>query len=284
MNIRTILKHSIPRLESELLIAHVLQKPREFLLAHDEYIIPKTKEVVYKYLLWKLRRGYPLAYLIGHREFYGLDFLVNKYTLVPRPETELIVELAVEKIKQLKDYKIILIDVGTGSGCIPISIQKTVNKEQKAIECIAIDISKPALRVAEKNAKKHNTDITFLHGNLLQPLEHRARSLFTTPCSLIITANLPYITQAQFDSEHSIQKEPHSALVAGDSGLALYKELLLQIKLLLTNYQLPITIYMEIDPAQTVSLTSHCTEQFPHGTIQTHRDLLGHDRIVSLAV
>ncbi len=285
MNIDAILKHSTPRRESELLLAYVLKKPREFLIAHPEVKISKLQETRYKYLSWKLRRGYPLAHLTGHREFYGLDFLVNKHTLVPRPETELMVELAVQAIKsqKLQVKSCVLIDVGTGSGCIPISIQRTLNKEQGASECIAIDISKPALRVAKKNAKKHGTNITFLHGNLLQPLTNH-RSLFTDHCSLTITANLPYLTKSQFDSEPSIQKEPYSALVADDNGLALYKELLEQIKLFVTRYRLQVTLFMEIDPAQTVSLTTHCTEQFPHGTIMTHKDLLGHDRIVSLTL
>jgi release factor glutamine methyltransferase len=285
MDIRTILKHGTPRRESELLLAHVLKKPREFLIAHPELNISKIQEIRYAYLSWKLRRGYPLAYLTGHREFYGLDFLVNKHTLVPRPETELMVELAAQAIKshKLKVKSCVLIDVGTGSGCIPISIQRTLNKKQGASECIAVDISKPALRIAKKNAKKHAVDITFLHGNLLQPLTNQ-RSLITDHCSLIITANLPYLTQAQFDSEASIQKEPHSALVADDNGLALYKKLLQQIKLLIANYRPSITLFMEIDPAQAKPLTSHCKEQFPHGTLETHKDLLGHNRIISLTL
>ncbi len=281
MNIHTILKHSTPRLESELLLAHVLQKPREFLVAHDEYIIPKIKEVAYKYLLWKLRRGYPVAYLTGHREFYGLDFLVNKYTLVPRPETELMVELANEKIRKSDDHKITLIDVGTGSACIPISIIRS--SDHPTVTVYATDISRGALKVAKKNAKKHSADITFLHGNLLEPIIKKS-STPNPQSEILITANLPYLTQNQFDSESSIQKEPHSALVANDNGLALYKELLEQIKLLVTTSELRITLFMEIDPDQTAPLTSHCAKQFPHGTIQTHKDLLGHDRIVSLTL
>lgn len=281
MNIRTILKHNTPRLESELLLAHVLQKPREFLIAHPEWRISKTQQIRYTYLSWKLRHGYPLTYLTGHREFYGLDFLVNKYTLVPRPETELMVELVSEKIKKSNGQMITLIDVGTGSGCIPISVIRS--SDHLLITTYATDISRGALKVAKKNAKKHSANITFLHGNLLEPIIKKS-SIFDLRSEILITANLPYLTQNQFDSESSIQKEPHSALVANDNGLALYKELLEQIKLLVTNSELRTTLFMEIDPNQTAPLTSHCKEHFPHGTIQTHKDLLGHDRIVSLTL
>lgn len=271
------------RLECELILAHIIKKPREFLIAHPELKISKIQETEYKYLLWKLKRGYPLAYLIGHREFYGLDFLINKYTLVPRPETELMVELAIEKMKRLKDCKIILLDVGTGSGCIPISIIKSFNL--LIFQSFGVDISKGALKVAKKNAKKHGTAITFLHGNLLEPFIRTSnKQLEINNLKLVITSNLPYLTQTQFENEPSIQKEPYSALVAKDNGLALYKELLQQIKSLVTNYQLQVTIFMEIDPAQAELLNTHCQQLFPHGILNTHKDLLGNIRVISMDV
>jgi release factor glutamine methyltransferase len=285
MTIQKILKSSpLPSIEKELLIAHVIHKPREFVIAH-----PECKIGVYAYLkIKKLFRqnikGIPLAYLTGHKAFYGLDFFVNKHVLIPRPETELLVELVLKKIKTLKKShnKIILADIGTGSGCIPISIAKNINKS-KYSNYIATDISNKALHVAKKNAKKHNTDITFLHGNLFEPLSKKSEIIHYTS-EIILTANLPYITEKQFQDEPSIQHEPKQALVAQDHGLALYKELLEQLHIFLKNNKSNITLYFEIDPTQTDTLSSHIKKVFPNTKIKTYKDLCGRDRTIEIII
>ena len=281
----------IDKLDAELLISHVTHKSREFLIAHPEYKVGKLESWKVFKLIKKRAKGIPLAYLIGHKEFFELDFMVNKYTLVPRPDTETMVELVLERLMTYDlGHKTVLIDVGTGSGCIPISITKTVKTRfiaSQNIDIVATDISKQALRIAKKNAKKHNVEINFLHGNLLEPiiksselrtLTHGA-SVFPENSELIITANLPYLTEEQFETEPSIQHEPKSTLVADKKGLALYEKLLQQFA------NLPIcqfTCFLEIDPGQTTHIKKIIRHTLPDYSITISKDLAGLDRIVTI--
>ena len=155
--------------EELLLLTKASGKSKEWLLAHPEY---KNFWVLlkYKYYLKKLNQNVPMAYILGHKEFFSLDFLVNKYTLIPRPDTEILVDETIKEISniQYSISNILMIDIGTGTGCIPITILKKL-KDLK-ITAIATDISKGALKVARKNAKKHKVKINFLHGDLLSPI------------------------------------------------------------------------------------------------------------------
>jgi release factor glutamine methyltransferase len=273
----------LPRYEHELLLARTLQKSHTYILAHPEHRLSWRARLRYRYYIWKRRRGYSIASITGHKAFYGLDFIVNKHTLIPRPETELMVELAYAEIQDalVKGEKnIVLIDVGTGSGCIPIAIHKNVPAHSCTI--FAIDISRRALAVAKKNAQKHTVNMICVHGNLLEPMH----TFFDTriPSSLIITANLPYLTQEQFDTEPSIQKEPRRALVANDGGLMLYKQLLEHIATLAVRYKTRITLYMEIDPSQAHTLHAYCAKKFPYSRLCVAHDLQKHPRIISLHV
>ena len=284
-------KSKIDILDAELLLGFVIGKPKEYIIAHPEEKISNFKFQISKFLRLskKCQNGTPLAYLIGHKEFYGLDFEVNKHTLVPRPETELLVESATKAInkKQIANSKILLIvDVGTGSGCIPISIMKA--KKHKNIKTIATDISKRALKVAKRNAKKHNTEIKFLHGNLLEPaskllpLVGGGRKGVST--NVIITANLPYLTEEQFQTELSIQHEPKSALVAKDKGLALYEELLKQIQNILKSCTLSLAAFFEIDPSQTNLIRPLIKKYLPQANIIIQKDLAMRDRVVTILI
>lgn len=287
--------NQIDKLDAELIIAHVVDKPREFVVAHPEMKIKRLKDQKIKRLIAKRKAGVPLAYLTGHKEFYGLNFLVNKHTLVPRPETELIVELATNKIDGFfplvvgsqrgvvsnQNKNLILIDVGTGSGCIPIAIKKTMEQYSNGtITVLATDISKQALKIAYKNAKKHKVNIKFLHGNLLQPVIKKIAIGQFNNRTMIITANLPYLTNKQYKSEPSIQHEPKSALVANNNGLALYEQLFTQIKLLITYYLLPVTCYLEFDPSQSQTITKLTQKYLPQAKIQIKKDLAGLDRLI----
>ncbi len=120
-------------------------------------------------------------------------------------------------------------------------------------------------------------------GSLLTPIQETLQTLDTTT-RLIITANLPYLTEEQFETEPSIQKEPKSALVAADHGLALYKQLLTQVTPLIPNFQFPISLLMEIDPTQAELLTTYIQKILPNATTKVHKDLAGHDRVVHVTV
>lgn len=284
------MKH-IDRLDAELLLAFVIQKKREYVLTYGDAPLSFLQTFRYKRLIKKRIQGIPLAYLIGHKGFFGLDFLVNKHTLIPRPDTELMVELVVERIKneELRMKNILLIDIGTGSGCIPIAIKKTIEPGNNGtIQTFASDISHGALRIARKNAKKHQVNITFLHGNLLEPINKKISKDNGTieQCNtIILTANLPYLTQAQFDSEPSIQHEPHSALVAANNGIALYEELLKQIVTHISLFPcFVIAIFFEIDPSQSSAITKCIQTYFPQAIINIKKDLAGQDRVVMFEI
>ncbi len=258
----------------DLLKARAINKPKEFVFSHPEYKLSIWQKLRLKYFLFLRKKDYSIAAITGHKEFYGLDFFVNKNVLIPRPDTELMVD---EVIKIIND-KTILIDVGTGSGCIPISILKNL---PKPIPAYATDISRSALRVAKKNTKKHSVTIKFLHGNLLEPLIHNSSFILPTS-SIIITANLPYLTEQQFQDEPSIQREPKNALVAKNNGLAFYEELLSQIKSLFLIHNSSFIILFEIDPSQTEAISKLIKQYLPKNYLEIKKDLSGLDRLVKI--
>ena len=299
--IQQLLKNNqIDSLDVELLLAHILKRSREFIISHPNSQVNFLKIQQFKKLLKKRQQNIPLAYLTGHKEFFGLDFLVNKNVLIPRPETEILVE---EVLKIIKNDDI-LIDVGTGSGCIPISIVYHCDERsdeiipikrevamlhavaRNDINFFAIDISKSALTVAKQNANKHQTKIKFLYGNLLKPITKYLQYIqqLKQLQHLIITANLPYLTSEQFKNEKSIQQEPKRALIAGKDGLKYYKQLLKQVKSLFINYQLPITLFLEIDPSQTKTIKLLIKKYFPKTKIIIHQDLAGKNRVVKIKI
>lgn len=229
-------------LDADVLLSFVLKKglslarPRdkEWLYANPEFRLNKKQFSIFKKLIDKRKKHYPIAHLTGYKEFYGLKFKINKHVLVPRPESEEIIDKTWEIINSKfihNQLPIIIVDIGTGSGCLIITLAKKLQQNQKldAYKLFATDISKKALKVAQKNAKHHQVEkhITFLKGPLLKPLKDQQ-------IDLIIT-NLPYLTKEDVKKESSIKKEPFRALV-GD----LYPKLFKQIKKLDKK---PIVIY-----------------------------------------
>ena len=260
-------------LDKECLLAFVLHTTREHIVSHPEERLSPLQSLRYRWVVYKRMRGIPLAYLTKEKAFFGLAFLVTKHTLIPRPETELMVEEALKCVQENGT----LIDVGVGTGCVPIAIAKTAEKQNTHLTLYGTDISTKAIDVAKKNAQKHGVSISFHIGNLLQPIIQHVSIPKNSPT--FITANLPYITEEQFDSEKSIAHEPKHALVAQDNGLALYKELLGQIKTWKTKPK-TIQFFFEIDPTQIKELHKSIRAHFPKSSIQTKQDLAGHDRLV----
>jgi release factor glutamine methyltransferase len=262
--------------ELELLLAFILKKEKEWIVANPEYNLKKEKLLRLQKALRQRLKRYSIAAIIGHKEFYCLDFFVNKKVLIPRPDTELLIEETINEIKKRYGQKNILIDIGTGSGCIPISIAKNISR---SINIFATDISAAALRMAEKNAKRYKIKIKFLRGNLLNPLAGYFSKKINKDTSFFITANLPYLTQKQFAFEPSIQKEPEKALVADNkNGLVLYEKLFRQIQVILPKEK--IKIFIEIDPRQTKAALKLAQKYFPTAKIDIKKDLSGRDRLV----
>ncbi|MFA4942511.1 MAG: peptide chain release factor N(5)-glutamine methyltransferase [Patescibacteria group bacterium] len=259
-----------PSLEAELLLAKILKKDRVFILTNDKKNLTIKQNLHYRYLINLKTKNWPTAYLLGQQEFFGLDFKVNKHTLIPRPETELLVESALKLIPN-KD-PITIIEVGTGSGCIIISVADN-NTNQEA-NYIAIEISKKAIKMARLNAENHhlNQKIKFIKGGLLSPI---IKQQFSDP--VMILANLPYLTPNQFKSSLSIQREPQSALISGNDGLDLYRQMLKQAK----GLKAPkLTLIIEIDPAQTSTIKELACNNWPQAKTEVLKDLRGQDRII----
>lgn len=275
MNLRKIIfetnnKTKLNILDIELILAYVIKKSREFILTHPEYELTKLQIKNYELRIKERINGWSVAAIIGEKEFYGLKFKVDKNVLIPRPETEILVEEALKITNypataeprhgggelRITNSKIIVIDVGTGSGCIIITLAKLLNNESKIKnhELYGIDISNKVLNIAKKNAKLHsvNMNIKFFNGNLLDPILKNTKYQIPNTKYLIL-ANLPYLTPAQIKNSPSIQKEPSLALVAGHDGLKYYRQLFQQIKKL--RFVIPqskFSLICEIDPAQKI--------------------------------
>jgi len=263
------IKTSIPYPEKTLLIAEVIKKNKEFVLAHPEYKLNLDEYLRLKYFFYLFHRGYSVAAIIGHKEFFGLDFLVNKQVLIPRPETEIMVEGVLKNINKNDT----LIDVGTGSGCVLISILKN----RPVQYAYGLDISCRALKIARQNARRHKINAKFLKSDLLKNFKNKK-----TGKNIFITANLPYLTQEQFKNSPTIKREPYRALVANNQGLELYEKLLRQVKDNITNKK--INIFLEIDPSQAQLIQKTILKYFPHANIEIKKDLSGNDRLVIVSL
>ena len=202
------------RRDVELLLTHTLKKSRAWLLAHAEEELSGEQDANYTALVSLRRKGEPIQYITGETEFYGLPFRVTPEVLIPRPETEHLVEKVIELAARFQQPRIV--DVGTGSGAIAVAL---------AHECFfavmtAIDISSRALAIAEENAKRSGASIRFLEGDLLAPVAGE--------CFEIVVSNPPYVPSGDRAtlSVEVREYEPALALFAGDDGLDVYRRLI----------------------------------------------------------
>lgn len=263
----------IDALDLELIIAHGIGKTREFVLAHPEYVIPATRNLQPATLIKRRMKHEPLAYILGHKEFFGLDFKVNKAVLVPRPETEMLVE----EVLKLNPKNKTILDIGTGSGNIIISLVENLKNKNKFI---ATDISAKALAVAKQNAKFHKVDkkIEFLHGDSLEPII-KSTKYEILDTKYIIAANLPYLSEKIYASTARDVKnfEPKSALLSGADGLDHYRKLFRQIRN--TLYLIPTACYIEISPEQKPALEKLVGSALPGAKAKFIKDLTGKWRV-----
>lgn len=231
------------RLDAELILANTLRKNRTYLHAHlDEEIDPRRFDIANARLDLRLDRV-PIAYILGYKEFYGRRFTVSPSVLIPRPESEDLISLFLELTASEIAEKV-LIDVGTGSGCLGI----TAKLERSNLSVILSDISKPALNIAEKNANALNADVhiqqqSLLNGQL-KPVDY-------------IFANLPYVDK-NWDVSPELQYEPDIALFAEDEGLKLILHLISQAPKCLTPDGL---LFIEADPQQHNRIIDEATKK-----------------------
>lgn len=254
-----------PRLDAELLLAHALGWPRARLLAERDHTPSPEAQASFAALVGRRAAGEPVAYLVGHKEFYGLALAVTPATLVPRPETELLVELALAIARGREQRGLLLADIGTGSGAIAIALAAQL----PAATLYAVDLSAAALAVAERNVAGHGlTDrVQLLHGDLLAPLPG--------PVDLIVS-NPPYTIFAEVEPNVGAH-EPRLALDGGPDGAAVYRRLIAAAP----RYLRPGgALLLEIGAWQGELVAELARELLPGATIRVHQDLAGHDRVV----
>jgi len=295
MQIQEIIKKysaKIDYIDLELILAHSLNKTREFILTYPEYSVNSRQNSIISKNIRRRVKGEPIAYIVGHKEFYGLDFMVDKSTLIPRPETEQLVKIALDELKvKSKKLKVFIADIGTGSGNIIISIAKTFDTKYKIPDTryYAIDISKNALAIARKNAENHGVDkkIKFFQGDLLTPLLKANKLIKLTPKKLVVVANLPYLSKEIYKSAPiDVKKyEPKSALHSTNAGLAHYEKLLKQIKNISKSYKLEaISCFLEFSPEQKRPLEKLIKNILPQAKIFFAKDLAGKWRICKIEI
>ena len=210
------------RLDAEVLLAHRLGKDRSWLLAHLDTVLPDKIIQLLAEDIARRQKHVPIAYITGRAEFYGRTFRVSPDTLVPRPETETMLELLKVRFPELlaKNSDIQIVDVGTGNGAIAISAKLLFPNSP----VYAIDISEPCLKIAKENAATHEAEVTFLLGDLLTPISQ----LLSPNSQLVVLANLPYVPDTHTINQAALQ-EPALAIFGGSDGLDLYRRLFEQI-------------------------------------------------------
>ncbi|PWH18687.1 MAG: peptide chain release factor N(5)-glutamine methyltransferase [Anaerolineae bacterium] len=259
-------------LEGQVLLAHITGKNRAWVLAHPELTLTPEQETALQAASRQLQAGVPLPYILGHWEFFGLDFDLSPDVLIPRPETELLIETALAWARTHPPLHPVyrFIDIGTGSGIIPI----TLAVHLPSAEIIATDISPAALAVARHNAQKHGIQerIRFLEADLLPD------NLPPFPFD-ILTANLPYIPTETLQTLEIYGREPTLALDGGPDGLQLIRRLLDQITARQVSVRL---ILLEIEYRQGVAVSALARQHFPAADIQIKKDLAGQDRLAMI--
>jgi len=239
-------------LDAELILSHGLSVDRTYLHAHPEQIISTANLIIVNNYLAERLNHKPIAYIVGHKEFYGRNFIVTPATLIPRPESEDIITLLdqIMKSNNLTLDNIKLIDIGTGSGCLGI----TAKLEFTDLDVTLADISSDALKVATLNANALLADVAMLQSDLLQNYTHKPD---------IIIANLPYVDQT-WDRSPETEYEPTIALFSDENGLSIIKKLIKQAsdKIVNNGY-----LIIEADPDQHQEITEYA-KKYSFGLIE----------------
>ena len=263
-----------PRLDAQVLLSHVTQQPRTWILAHNEYNLTPNQNHQLADAVARLEAGVPLPYVLGHWEFYNLTFNLSTDVLIPRPETESLVEMGIDWLKNHPQARNAA-DIGTGSGCIAVSL--AVNIPDLRVN--AVDISEGAIDIARSNAVKHGVidRINVVQGDLLN--QPPSDLLDVTQHFNLITANLPYIPTETLHQLNVYQREPTLALDGGPDGLSLIRKLLQKAPPFLAPGGL---ILLEIEASQGKTAIELAQKYFKESTIKLHPDLAGHDRLISI--
>ena len=263
--------------EAELLLGHVLGMSRTGLYTEPERSLTSAETERLRHLVQRRLDREPAAYILGHCEFYGINFYVDSHTFIPRPETELLVEKAVELARRIsrRGEQTIIADIGTGCGAIAISLALALPQAR----IYATDISPSALQIAEVNCRRHgvNGRVELLQGNLLEPLPRGVD---------LIVANLPYVRDCEFrDLSPEIREhEPTIALAGGRDGLDKIREMLEQMRGKEDTHRNegPTCLLLEIGQGQAGMVASLVGNYFPEASVELISDLGGVERVVKV--
>lgn len=262
-----------PALDASVLLAHIVHQPRTWVLAHPEITLTTEQQTQLNDSLARLEHGESFPYILGHWEFFGLDFEITPDVLIPRPETELLVEKALSWLGESPVRRTVA-DVGTGSGVIAVAI--AVNLPDSRL--VATDVSRPALEIARRNAMKFDVlnQIDLVQCDLLPP---HIDSLPTERHFDLICANLPYIPTETLRTLPVLEREPRIALDGGPDGLDLIRRLLETGPEWLAPNGM---ILLELESTRGIQALNLAYDLFSEGMIHLHQDLAGHDRLLEI--
>lgn len=286
--LRTLLQTAIARLEqcqtpsaplaAELLLMHVLRRDRAWFYAHPEYELPSGEAAAYLELIERRASGVPTQYLTGSQEFWGLEFEVGPGVLIPRPETEHVIEMALSRMGTRRTDRLRVADIGTGSGCIAIALAS----ELPYAEIVATDISAPALDYARRNAARHGFShrIHFRQADILSSIAGADAEASSAPGVFdLLVSNPPYVGRDEAPElpREVRDHEPAEALFAGDQGLDLYPRLIRAAERSLAAGG---TLVFEIG-YNGASFVRSLLSASPWSDVSVTRDLAGIERVVS---
>ncbi len=255
-----------PRFEAEVLLAHVLDCRRLDLYTGFDRPLANDELTAYRETISRRRAGEPAAYVTGEKEFWSLEFEVDCHVLVPRPETETLVEAVLDRVSDAGR----ILDLGTGSGCIATALAS----ERPEAEVDAVDVSKEACEVARRNIERHGLSdrVSVIEGDLFEPIPSgRTYS--------VIAANPPYVPENEIDGlDVEVRKEPRRALAAGSDGLDVIRRIVSEAPRFLEPNG---WLFLEIDPRQTEELTDEIGPAVLGVKGEVIRDLAGRERVVA---
>ncbi|MCB9458163.1 MAG: peptide chain release factor N(5)-glutamine methyltransferase [Anaerolineaceae bacterium] len=254
-----------PRLDAEWLLCHLLDVPQSYLIAHSADTLPHNQRAQFDQLIARRVSGEPVAYIIGEVGFYGRTFAVSSVVLIPRPETERLIEAALSLLNRWQQP--VIVDIGTGSGAIAV----TLAAECPQAAVYATDISPEALEIARQNAARHQVHVAYSQGDLAEPL----LSMLPKQVNLLV-ANLPYIASDEVPTLDVSQHEPTLALDGGPDGLDLVRRLLGQVSQLCTD---DAVILLEIGADQGQAIIDLAKSILGEVSVHIERDYAGLDRL-----
>jgi len=258
-------------IEAEMLLRECLSLDRTRLYARLGEELSTEQEEAYRGLIVRRMVYEPAAYILGHKEFFGLEFEVTPAAIIPRPETEVLVEIAIDFLRRHSAHDREIADIGTGSGVIAVSIAHAVPEAH----IVAVDLSDDALELARRNAERHRVQrrIRFVQGDLVAPLDGGAFGL--------IAANLPYVRTSDWEQlpREIREHEPREGLDGGADGLQVITRLLQQAPAHLAPGGL---LLAEIGDTQGWAAADMAREAFPSACVEVRRDLSGRDRVLTV--